>query len=124
MAPLSTDQLDGPSLKILEIPPHPTLCEGDLIFIEHDFPEVSYKNYKNKMPHELFELYFMDELLRYISKQITNYSLFQNHPNPQVSVEELRGFSSYFSSEWLQQTSFEVIGNLLKTCLMKWFMMQ
>ncbi|KAG5886607.1 hypothetical protein JTB14_001031 [Gonioctena quinquepunctata] len=91
MSTSDTKKTNKTELKLHKVPAYPKYCDDpDLLFTEHYFPKDNYDMYKYLTHCELFELFFTDELLQVISQQTTNYALFQNCPDPQVSVKELR----------------------------------
>ncbi|KAG5872927.1 hypothetical protein JTB14_009337 [Gonioctena quinquepunctata] len=93
MSTSTTKKTNKTELKLHKVPANPIYCDdADLLFTEHYFPKDDYDMYKYMTHCELFALFFTDELLQAISQQTTKYALFQNFPDPHVSVKELRVF--------------------------------
>ena len=92
MSTSNSKQTKNITLKLDKAPPNPKFSDGDLLFTENYFPKENYDMYKDMTYNELFELFFTDELLQLISQQTTNYALFRNCPDPQVSIEDLKVF--------------------------------
>ncbi|KAG5872875.1 hypothetical protein JTB14_013027 [Gonioctena quinquepunctata] len=98
MSTSDTKKTNKTELKLHKVPAYPKYCDdADLSFTEHYFPKDNYDMYKYMTNCELFQLCFTDELLQVISQKTTNYALFQNCPDPQVSVKELRVFLAILS---------------------------
>ena len=56
------------------------------------FPEGNYSGYSKMPPHELFELFFSNELLVEITRQMSLYCVFKGIPDVRATVSELRVF--------------------------------
>lgn len=56
------------------------------------FPEADFSKYRDFTAHELFELFFDDDIFYMILTEITRYALFKNSPDPKVTKEELKCF--------------------------------
>lgn len=66
--------------------------EGDLRMTMKKFPEADYENFKTFTPVEMFELFFDDDMINFFMIETTRYAQFKNHPNPQITQEEMRCF--------------------------------
>ncbi|XP_023018186.2 piggyBac transposable element-derived protein 3 [Leptinotarsa decemlineata] len=66
--------------------------EGDLIMTAKEFPKGNYENFKTFTPVEMIELFFDDDMIDFFLEETTRYTLFKNHPNPQITREEMRCF--------------------------------
>lgn len=56
------------------------------------FPEANFSKYRDFTAHELFELFFDDDVFDMFLTEITRYALFKNSPDPKVTKEELKCF--------------------------------
>lgn len=56
------------------------------------FPVVNYNDCKNLSPHQQFEKFFDDKLLKHICKESNKYAIFLGKPNPYITIEEMRVF--------------------------------
>lgn len=66
---------------------------GDLVDNKvRSFIQGSYSKYKDMSCVQLFELFWDDEIIAYLSNQMTLYALFNNCPDPKVTVEEIKCF--------------------------------
>lgn len=85
-------QISDCDLKLASKPNVPKFTKGDLQYANHKFSCGDYSEYSSMSCVEIFELFYTDEILQMISKETTNYALFKNSPDPQVTIQELRVF--------------------------------
>lgn len=54
----NAEKTNKSTLKIDKVPTNPKFCDGDLLSINHYFPDENYSMYENMTCCELFELFF------------------------------------------------------------------
>ncbi|KAF2881529.1 hypothetical protein ILUMI_24647 [Ignelater luminosus] len=69
--------------------PSPTVV-SDKDLAEED--EVDYSRYREKLPMEMFELFFIDEVINNLVEQLGVYAGFLNCPDPKITSEKMRAF--------------------------------
>lgn len=56
------------------------------------FPSANYEDCRDLLPHQQFEKFFDESLLKHICDQSELYAVGLNKPNPNITVDELRTF--------------------------------
>lgn len=74
------------------------------------FPDANYEDCRQLQPHEQFERFFDDELLKHIVEHSNKYAVFRERNNPNITVDELRTFIGILIiSGYTYHTSFRTM---------------
>ncbi|KAG5881646.1 hypothetical protein JTB14_036755 [Gonioctena quinquepunctata] len=65
---------------------------GDLEKKIKQFPNPNYNLFRTSTPFELFELFFIEEILNFLILESSKYALFKNMPDPKISLKEIKCF--------------------------------
>ena len=57
-----------------------------------EFPEADIRNYRNKTPAEMFELFFDEDMYNLIVEETNKYAVYCNKPDPQITHLEIKVF--------------------------------
>ncbi|KAK9744399.1 Transposase IS4 [Popillia japonica] len=65
---------------------------GDLAHTHNNFISPNYEMYKNLSCVEIFELFFDEDIMKFLVEQSSRYALFTNCQDPKISIEEMQCF--------------------------------
>ena len=55
-------------------------------------PHPNFLEHENKMPTQLFEIFFNDHVCAFLVSESSRYALFLNQPDPKITIEQFQVF--------------------------------
>ncbi|KAI4461519.1 transposase is4 [Holotrichia oblita] len=68
------------------------LISGDLEHTHNNFIQPNYEMYKNLSCVEIFELFFDEDMMKFLVEQSSRYASFTNCQDPKISIDEMKCF--------------------------------
>ncbi|KAJ8930307.1 hypothetical protein NQ314_016898 [Rhamnusium bicolor] len=67
-----------------------TWIDGDLVPLMKSFPSPNFHLIENMSNLDIFEKFIDHDIMSFLVEQTTNYALFLNHPDPKLTLEEMK----------------------------------